>query len=334
MPPMNYDQVKVLPVTYRSSATLEEVLNLLKQSKPDSHKLLGGWANREGKGVPLRLPGGTPPDSDPEIFEATNDLPEMLVARYYYWEPATSKDKMAPNFIEAKFRLLNALDLVITKPSESIIGVLISTRSNDLVRRRDGALKNLEKILQSLNKDAKLVWNDSHLALLSEDIFLWLAVSLRDNPLILPSIELGGIDALTSRDVGSRSTDLKAGVDFSRSAFLTSVADGDVFGPVDISFAHHHDSVTESYKLQLFVDGGFAIRKKDLHLEDQLNRPQLMFEATLNLAFSIIPEINRLFVDSLDEWKVQRLKESMNAMQDLEQRYGGRVKMLEAKTTT
>lgn len=289
--------------------------------KPNIDDFTGGWANREGENIPLRLPGGIPPESDPVIYPADNGAPEMLVARYYFWDTATAKHRRAPNYVEAHVRELNALDLVITKPSSDRIGVLISSRSPGLLRKRDGALRTLEKVLKLDDPDSKLEFSESHLKLKNEEIFLWLAVSLRDQAKISPTIELGGIDALTSHGQGSRSTDLKSGVDFDRSAFLTAIADGEIFGPVDINFAHHTGGVSDSYAMRLFVDGGFEIRKKYLHLKDQLDRPQLMFEATILLAFSIIPDINQLFIQREKAWEAQRNIEIKDAMKMLEERY-------------
>lgn len=144
----------------------------------------------------------------------------------------------------------------------------------------------------------------------------------RDQPQLAPDIRLDQIAGISSRDAASRTADLKFGVDFDRSNFLTAVAEKDTLGPIDIAFAHHVGSENHSYQIRIHVDGGFEISKNKLQFApDDMFRKDFMLETSLFLAYSMIPRLNALFMADSANWASQRVNVIQKAMAALETRY-------------
>ena len=184
-------------------------------------------------------------------------------------------------------------------------------------------------ILQSKDATIRIDRRSSHLELADEEIFLWLAVQHRDKPQLAPDIRLDQIAGISSRDAASRTADLRFGVDFERSNFLTAVAEKDTLGPIDIAFVHHVGADNHSYELRLHVDGGFEISKNKLHFPDALERPDLVLETSLFLAYSMIPRVNALYKADATSWLTQRVDVIQKAMAALEDRYKSLQSVLE-----
>lgn len=318
MPTMSQDSVKVLPMHSRSAMSLEDIRAAMIENPPRLAGHTGGWASINNHQSNLRLAGVAPPESEPVVTPATNMLPRMLMARFYYWDPAPAgladQDPLTT-------RRLNAIDVMITEPASSRIGLLFSTRTAAYLGKKDGVIASLNCILQSKDSTIKIDRTQSHLQLADEEIFLWLAVQHRDQPQLAPDIRLDQIAGISSRDSASRTADLRFGVDFERSNFLTAVAEKETLGPIDICFAHHVGNENHSYEVRLHIDGGFEISKSRLHFPDALDRPDLMLETSLFLAYSMIPRFNTLYESDSTNWSTQRVAVIQSAMTALEQRY-------------
>lgn len=315
---MSQDSVRTLPMQAHSVMSLEEIRDAMIDAPPSLDGFRGGWASIENYESNLRLVGVEPPRSEPVIEPADELLPRMLRTRFYYWDPIpsglTDQDPLTT-------RRLNAIDVMVTEPSSERIGLLFSTRTPAYLNRLDGVIASLNRILQSKNPNSKIERGQSHLQLSDEEIFLWLAVQLRDKPQLAPDIRVDQIAGISSRDSASRTADLRFGVDFERSNFLTAVAEKDTLGPIDICFAHHVGAENHSYEVRLHVDGGFEISKNKLHFPDSLDRPNLMLETSLFLAYSMIPRFNSLYVADASKWSAQRIEVIQGAMTALEERY-------------
>lgn len=321
MPTMSQDTVKVLPLHSRSAMSLEEMRDEMEKASPKLEGFRGGWASTSNHESNLRRPGVSPPASVPQIVEATATLPRMLMARFYYWDAAPSGLRNQPDHDPLATRLLNAIDVMVTEPAPGRFGFLFSTRTPAYLGKTDGVIASLNEILQTKDATIKIDRRQSHLQLADDEIFLWLAVQHRDKPQLAPDIKLDQIAGISSRDNASRTADLRYGVDFERSNFLTAVAEKDTLGPIDICFVHHVDEDNHSYEVRLHVDGGFEIRKNSLHLPDMLDRPDLMLETSLLLAYSLIPRFNKLYSDDSAQWANQRVEVIQSAMAALEERY-------------
>lgn len=318
MPTMSQESVKVLPMTSRSAMTLEEIRDAMVEDPPSLEGFHGGWASISNLESNLRVAGVAPPRSEPEIIEETPIHPRILMARFYYWDPVPSGLK-DPDPLAT--RRLNAIDVMITEVDAGRIGLLFSTRTTQYLGRRGGAIASLNEILQSKDTTIKIDRGQSHLQLADEEIFLWLAVQQRDKPQLAPDIRLDQIAGISSRDSARRTADLKFGVDFERSNFLTAVAEKDTLGPIDIKFVHHLDGQNHSYEVRLHIDGGFEINKSKLHFPDALDRPDLMLETSLFLAYSMIPRFSELYKADESTWSTQRVDVIESAMRALEDRY-------------
>lgn len=327
MPTLSADRVSVLPLSADTALSLEDILSLMKSQEPELSSFTGGWASTDNRGSMLRIAGVNPPKSAPRIIPKSGNLPKMILSRFYFWDTATAHEKKLPHYSDLNSRRLNALDLVLTKPSAGKLGILISTRTRAYLGKRDGAIKSLETIIQKREADFKVCRGESFLNLKDEEVFLWLTVQLRDNPQLSSSIRLDLIDGLFSRDVAQRSTDMKSSVDFDRPGFLTSVAEQDTLGPIDISFVEQNAHYNDSYRIKLHFDGGFEMKKSDLHLNDQLNRTNLMEDTSIDLAFSLIPQINQLYINDASDWATKRQLVIEEAMEILQERY----KLLQAR---
>ncbi|MFP3580000.1 hypothetical protein SB659_10505 [Arthrobacter sp. SIMBA_036] len=321
MPTMSLDSVKVLPMQSRSAMTLAEIRDAMSEMKPSLDGFKGGWASTNNYESNLRRAGVAPPESVPTIESATNVLPEMLKARFYYWDPAPSGLSDQVEHDPLSTRRLNAIDVIITEPAPGRVGLLFSTRTRAYLNRNFGVIACLERILQSKDVTIKVDRGESHLRLHDEEIFLWLAVQRRDKPQLAEDLRVDMISGISSRDGASRTADLRYGVDFERSNFLTAVAEVDTLGPIDLNFVHYVGGDNHSYEVRLHVDGGFEIRKSGLHFPDQLNREDMMMETSLFLAYSLIPRLNQLYIDDAPNWKNQRVEVIESAMTALEERY-------------
>lgn len=315
MPTMSQDSVKTLPMHSRSAMSLEEIRDAMAEYPPELDGFKGGWAGIENFKSNLRMTGVAPPPSSPVIVEQTESLPRMLMARFYYWDPVPADQEPLTT------RRLNAIDVMVTEPRENQIGLLFSTRTSSYLGKRDGMLASLNRILQSKDATIKIERRQSHLRLSDEEIFLWLAVQHRDKPQLAPDIFLDEIAGISSRDAASRTADLRFGVDFERSNFLTAVAEKDTLGPIDICFVHHVGKESHSYQVRLHIDGGFEISRNKLHFPDALDRPELMLETSLFLAYSMIPRLNALYRNDSAAWSKQRDEVIRSAMTALEERY-------------
>lgn len=305
----------------RSAMTLEEIRQAMSECPPNHENLTGGWASINDFQSNLGLVGVAPPPSTPVIHPATDTLPEMLKARFYYWAMPPAGMSAHPNYNPQSSRRLAAIDVMITQVDSSHIGMLFSTRTQQVLRKRDGVVASLQTILQSADGKITIERNRSHMELQDTDIFLWLTVQRRDKPQIAPDLRLDKVSGISGRDASFRTADLRAGVDFDRPNFLTAVAEADTLGPIDISFVQHVGQENNSIHAKVHVDGGFEIRKNDLHFPQILDGEQMMVEASLLLAYSLIPRINALYIADAVNWENRRLEVIEEAMKDLEERY-------------
>lgn len=317
---MSIDIVTVQPMYSRSAMTLEEIKDAMVALPAKYADLTGGWASMKNHQSNLGLIGAAPPSSEPVIEPASSVLPEMLKARYYYWNPPPPGIKDRPDYDPHATRRLAAIDVIVTKVGTDHIGILLSSRSRQLLNQREGAVASLQSILQSSDATIKIDRHKSHLELLDTDIFLWLTVQRRDKPQIAPDLLLDSVSGISGRDASSRTADLRAGVDFDRPNFLTAVAEADTLGPIDVSFVQHIEDKNHSFRAKVFVDGGFEIRKSELHFPTILDSEDLMVEVTLILAYSLIPRFNSLYIADAN-WVDRRIEVIESAMEDLADRY-------------
>lgn len=321
MPTMSQDAVKVLPMHSRSAMTLEELREEMSKCPPSLDGLRGGWASMNNFQSNLGLVGVAPPNSTPVIEPATDVLPEMLRARFYYWAAPPAGMSNQPSFDPNASRRLTAIDVVITRIDKDHIGILLSTRTGQALYKRFGVVASLQRMLQGMDATIKIDRNRSHMALQDSDIFLWLTVQRRDKPQIDSDLRLDMVSGISGRDASSRTAVLRAGVDFDRPNFLTAVAEADTLGPIDLSFVQYVGEENRSFEVKVHIDGGFEIRKNEVHFPSILDGEDLMLEATLLLAYSLIPRFNALYIADSTNWKDQRLKVIESAINDLEQRY-------------
>lgn len=328
MPTMSQDSVKMLPMYSRSDMTLEEIQEAMAGLPPKLDGFIGGWANMNNRDSNLRMAGLEPPRSEPQLVSESETLPEMLKARFYYWDLPPSGLKDHDPLIT---RRLNAVDIVVTQPNENSVGLLFSTRTRSYLGGANGAIASLNGILQSADATIKIDRNQSHLELFNEEIFLWLAVQNRDEPQLSSTIILDEISGISSRDVASRTAELRSGVDFERANFLTAVAENDTLGPIDVCFVNHVDSENHSYEVRVHIDGGFEVRKHGIHYPDAVMGEETMMNACLHLAFSLIPMINKLYIADMDNWKTHRERVIRDSMSALEERYRSLKEILESR---
>ena len=321
MPTLSQDSVKVLPMRSRSAMTLEEIRDEMFRRPPTLQGLQGGWASTNNCQSNLGLVGVAPPQSSPVIAAAAGALPKMLKARFYYWASPAAGMTFQPGFDADASRRLTAIDVMITQIDDENIGILFSTRTRLYLNKRAGVIASLNSILQTRDATIKIDRARSHLELLDADIFLWLTVQRRDKPQVHDDVHLDDVSGISGRDASSRTAELKAGVDFERPNFLTSVAEIDTLGPIDICFVHHVGDQNHSYEVRVHVDGGFEIRRNGVHLPAIVDSGDLMVEASLLLAYSLIPLLNAIYIADADNWSSRRIEVIQSAMQVLEERY-------------
>ncbi|MEG8035388.1 hypothetical protein QP157_08665 [Sphingomonas sp. LR61] len=268
--------------------------------------------------------------SDPELIPAAAGIPETLRARFYFWQPAPPGVQPQPGYNALQVRRLDAIDVVIHKANADSVSILATSRNRTILHRRDGVLAALEGIFQTADASIKVDRRSSVFELFDTDIFLWLAVKVRDNKQIAPSLELDQVAGVSGRDSANRVADLRSGVDFTRPNFLTAVAESDTLGPIDISFVHDAGGSRRSYALKLWIDGGFTISANEIHIPAILDTRDLMITATLELAFVLIPQINSLYEND-GSWPARRLEVIEEAMEELVARYQSARAALQAR---
>ena len=321
MPTMSQESVKVLPMHSRSAMSLEEIQAAMEKMRPSKSDFRGGWASTDNHQSNLGVIGGVPPVSMPTIEPATDVLPRMLKARFYYWSAPPAGMTKLLNYDPQASRRLAAIDVMITQASKDHIGLLFSTRTRQVLQQRFGVLASLERILQSKDATIKIDRHKSPMELQDTDIFLWLTVQRRDKPQLAPDLLLDAVSGISGRDASSRTADLRSGIDFDRPNFLTAVAEADTLGPIDISFVQYMDNDNRSFQIKLHIDGGFEIRKNELHFPCVIDAEDLMLTAALVLAYSVIPRFNKLYISDGAGWADRRIEVIESAMNELEQRY-------------
>jgi hypothetical protein len=331
MPTLTQESVGVLPMLSRTASTLTEIRDAMITTPPNHQALTGGWASMKNKASNLGIPGGNPPASDPVIVPAAGSIPETLRARFYFWAPPPTGAAEMPGYDPHTFRRLQALDVLIHAVDDDHIGIVVSSRSRTILGRRDGAIAALQKILRAKDATIRIDRNASPLALADADIFLWLTVQRRDQPQLDPDLHLDLVSGMRSVDTASRTADLRVDVGFDRPNFLTAVAELDQLGPIEISFVETVGTERQSFVVEVFLDGGFTIRRNNLHFTAVVDAEQMMLDAALGLTYGLIPRINRLYKANKQHWDVRRREVILDAMQELEDRYKGLREALEAR---
>jgi hypothetical protein len=334
MPTLTQESVGVQPMLSRTASTLTEIRDAMIATPPNHQTLTGGWASMNNKASSLGIPGGNPPASHPVIAPAAGSAPEMLRARYYFWAPPPTGASEIPGYDPHTFRRLQALDILIHAVDDDHIGIVVSSRSRTILGRKDGAIAALQKILRSKDATIRVDRNTSPLALADADIFLWLTVQRRDQPQLDSNLRLDLVSGMRSVDTASRTADLRVDVGFDRPNFLTAVAELDQLGPIEISFVETIGTDQQSFVVEVFLDGGFTIRRNNLYFTTTLDAEQMMLDATLGLTYGLIPRINRLYKANKQQWDVRRRDVILEAMRELEDRYKGLREALENRLQT
>lgn len=332
MPTMSEESVKVFPRQALSTMTLDEVREAMLAKPPKLDGFIGGWASTTNENSNLRSVGVAPPTSSPVILPAIDGmLPEILKARFYYWEAPPTGQRDESIYDPLTTRKLNAIDVMVTKPSSSHVGFLFSTRTTSYLNRKGGVVASLNEILQQQNATTKIDRARSHLELADSDFFLWVTVQMRDKPQLSSDLLLDLVSGISSRDQALRTADLRSSVDFDRPNFLTAVAETDTLGPIDICFKQHVGEDNHSYEVKIHVDGGFELRKNAVRLADELDRENAMEDTCILLAFSLIPRINNLYVADAAAWKTRKVVVIEEAMAALKKRYKRLQKALQSR---
>lgn len=329
MPVLSNESVKVFPLTSRTTMTLEQIRDKLAELPPQLSTFTGGWASTGNAGSNMGVANVAPPRSEPELLPADGYLPRMIRARYYYWDKLYTP-RAAASPAQADINVLHGLDVVITEAGSGSISILVSSRNMTLVRRRTGAAKSLEGVLRKADDTIRVDFKTSALALKDTDIFLWLAVQKAEQPQIDEEIKIDLLSGISGTDASMRTADLRASVDFDRPNFLTAVAETDTLGPIQLSFVRHQGSERSSFKLRLHADGGFEINKAGISYSDFQSNDAMMLRASYQLAFELIPRLNKLYSDDV-AWPAKRVEVISDAMQTLTDRYQSMLAVLKEK---
>lgn len=321
MTTISRDTVKTLPMVVSTSMSLDDIKNAMTLRVPSITGFHGGWASVSDYQSNLGNVGINPPRSAPVIEPQTESLPERLMARYYYWMQPQKAIRDASGYDPMKTRVLSAVDVILTQVRDGLIGIVFSTRTRSYLAGEGKIINALEDIFSTNGQDVKISRNESHLALANEEIFLWLAVRHRDHPTLSSELELDQISGVSATDEARRTAVLSSGIDFNRSNFLTSVAENDTLGPIDIGFIETFKDGRQSYEIRLHFDGGMELRRKSLRIPAEVDPSVYMRDTVARLTFDVIPRINDLFGADSSNWNAERTDVIRNAMGALEDRY-------------
>ncbi|WP_299299032.1 hypothetical protein [uncultured Brachybacterium sp.] len=290
--------------------------------KPNFETRAGGWASLSEENVQLGSYGAKPPESAPEIRDAKPPLPELLIARFYFWDKVSEALSEIVGDPDSTYRL-NAIDVALSKTSDTSLSILLSTRTPAFLNKKGGVLESLAKII---DPDAKR-WRDvismdsDHHRFSDADIFLWLASRSIAGGKLDPQITLTHISGISGTDSAARTAELRSGIDFDRSNFLTSVAEGDTLGPVDLNMTISRAHGNEHYTAVIFLDGGFKIKRSETYIPGILDGGELMLAANVSMAHDILRRIEHAYIADGPHWKTEREAVIETAIKDLRDRY-------------
>ncbi|MGP5200059.1 hypothetical protein [Brachybacterium alimentarium] len=303
----------------------------MAETKPSFHDRKGGWSSINDEGANLGSYGAVPPEGEPEIFAARDSLPELLVARFYFWDKVPDALSRIVGDPDSEHRL-NAIDVALSKVSPTDLSILVSTRTTALLHRKDGVLASLAKLL---DPDVKR-WRDAisptsdHHSFSDPDIFLWLTSRSNSGGQLDSQLSLTHIAGIHGTDSASRTAELRSGIDYKRANFLTSVAEGDTLGPVDLDLSMNTSAGAEHYNAVIFADGGFKLRKSEVYMPGILDGGELMLAANMKIAHLILRRIEHIYIAGMGKWKTEREDVIEGAITDLRDRYEAALAKLES----
>lgn len=328
MPTFTSGRVSALPMQIETKVTLGELRSELAEMKPNLSLLRGGWASISDTGSNLNTFGIEPPESEPELVAASED-PEHLMARYYFWEKSSPREKALPEADYHVWYQLKAVDAMITQVRNGALLVVFSTRTRDRLApprpKREtntikdvGALVSLEQAIRTLDPFFVTSSSSSALTLGTPDFFLWLMRCWHEDK-DQNDISLTSAVGLKGEDQVQRGTVLQQAVDFERVGFLTSVAEGDVLGPVSISFRDAGREAT--LDIEIWIDGGFVLHRDGCHYPTIHDEAELRIRAVRDLVFRYVPSLRDSYEQDEVWTNTRRATFITEATHELSERY-------------
>jgi len=294
-------RLSATPIRINTSASLQQVLASINQSRPSLTGFVKGWGSIDDPTAPLHGKskwGGSPIPGNAGLKPAQRSAPTFGAARLYWWVPSKRRaEDLGIQIRDPAAHELCASDVVITDSS-------VPGRLDGFITVRDE--ESLAIIRDALASAVSAVDGNSVLELAvgqtrprDNDFFLWLIWREHHDKALTGRLQLNEIRVVESQDAAYRATSLTEGVDTSRFELLTLISMVRAeFGPIKIKVRDGaHPAL---YDFELGYDGKFAITLGETHYPTPLGREDKGLFAFLDVAFFVIPELLNAYLGDRD----------------------------------
>lgn len=310
--------VGVLPVSLVTKLDLAGIGAALTAERASLAALSGGWSGPVAESR-IGYRNEPAPVADPVLIPATDEFPERLHARFYYYISPSYLRNEYPNATDQERSLLQAIDVWVSKVSgtKSTYLALFSTRHVN--EAKAGPYEAFDRLIKKVDPEASTTITGGAAAFDEPDVFLWLLKKNRDSPLIHGGLRIGRIEKLSGEDGARRLTALSNGVDFNRPGFLVAVAEADRLGPIRVQLRLLTKQAKVTY--DLYSNGSAALYWSGSHYRHIPDEQEARQSAVADLYYHALPDLLEAYEDD-DDWdRVGRAAEIKAAADALIARY-------------
>ena len=237
MPTLVHGAINVSSAYLKTTASLENLLDIAKNSKPQPKTFEAGWGSIGDSVTVLGTTGAVSLlVGNPSIVEEDAMLPRRLEMRAYWWEVDRTVLRFVGEGRQEEALKLEAADIIISplKGEENALVVLVSTRNAKIIRTSIKPL--LEELIQETDSNAIISLDAEPLDQITEDFFLWLVHKGLVENQISDNLEIVELREAQAIDRAIRRSRLSQGVTIDRPELLALIATQTTgFGPVKLT---------------------------------------------------------------------------------------------------
>lgn len=294
MPTLVHGAINITSVHLKTSATLEELRDTAKSSKPVPGTFTAGWGSLGDNVTVLRTTGTVSLlAGNPTIVEADALLPRRLELRAYWWEVDNAVLRYVGESRREDAMRLEAVDIIISpmKGQSNSYLVLVSTQRSTYLSESIKPL--LEELAQQHDPSSIASFESEDLNSVDEDFFLWLVHKGLEKNNVTDNIEIVLLREAQAIDSAIRRSRFSHGVTVDRPEVLALVATHSTgFGPVKMTV----DYAPADLELNCEIDfrGSFAVYKGGSEFVDPPDLAQEWYVRVLFVlyyAHCIYPEL-------------------------------------------
>lgn len=290
--------LRATPMRVDTTANLAQIKAAIDAANPKVDNLKPGWGSIEDGDEIIGSVNFTPTTHDAISWDGTDEIPESLGARLYYYKRDATLRRLAPTGASpGAYHVLKAVDVVIV-PVPDLPGTYTVLAATWDVDEFDLVLDQMKGIVASLDDRATWTADSSVLDLETDDFFLWLLYRGLQATQITSDIKLNKLRNLDAKDRLSHTINLGEGIDSSRGETLyLAGAPGVKFGPSRMLLTHSRLQL--NVDLELKIKGAFSITMKytTVHYEEgeTVDDVILRLRAFQQVANVVVPELRAAY---------------------------------------